>query len=148
MSKKTTWLVILILAVTCMGSFVTYGQDQGRVTINVLMIQAQNDSAPIDRRLERVEYKLRRVFGFQFYKYVGQGSITLPRGEQGVIELEQGHRLQIRLGGGKGKNAEVRWMHENQALLSTSVKLSGDSPLVLGGVPSNGGKLILVLSSN
>jgi len=147
MSIKSTWLVALILTLLCTGSLASYGQNQGSVTIKVLMIQAQNESAPIDPRLERVEYKLRRVFGFQFYKYVAEGTVSLLAGGQGVIELAQGHRLQVNLGGGKGRNAEVHWMHENQVLLRTSVKLSGDGPLVLGGVPSNGGKLILVLSS-
>lgn len=147
MSMKTTWLTIMILAIMSMNCIKVQGQEVNLVTLKVLMIQAQNDSAPIDRRLERVEYKLRRVFGFQFYKYVGEGSISLPPGGQGTIELEQGHHLKIKLGGGRGGNAEVRWIHENRALLSTSVKLSGDGPLVLGGVPSNGGKLILVLTA-
>jgi len=145
MSMKTwifsTWLVMSV----GLGFLPALAQEKV-VTVQALMIQAQNDSAPIDRRLEKVEYKLRRVFGFQFYRYVGEGSVTLtPRGE-GTIALPDGHQLQVRLGS-KGGGAEVRWLRNNDPLLSTSVSLSRDAPVVLGGIPSNGGKLIVVLSA-
>jgi hypothetical protein len=120
--------------------------DDGLVTLQALMIQAQNESAPIDRRLEKVEYKLRRVFGFQFYRFVGEGNIALPSRGDGTISLPDGHRLQIRLGG-RGGHAEVRWSRNNEPLLSTSVALSRNAPVVLGGIPANGGKLILVLTA-
>jgi len=113
------------------------------LTLHAMMIQAQNDPAPMDRRLEKVEFKLRRVFGFNYYSYVGEGSIVLGSGSEGTMSLPNGHRLTIRLGG-KGK-AEVRWYRDSEALLSTSVGLSRNSPVVLGGVPSDGGTLILVL---
>lgn len=120
--------------------------DDGMVTLQALMIQAQNESAPIDRRLEKVEYKLRRVFGFQFYRYVGEGNIALPSRGDGTIALPDGHRLHIRLGG-RGGHAEVRWSRNDEPLLSTSVALSRKAPVVLGGIPANGGKLILVLTA-
>jgi len=114
------------------------------VTLKALLIQAQNESAPIDRRLEKVEYKLRRVFGFQFYKYVGEGTITLPGAGSGSIDLPDGYRLNVRLK--KGGKVEVHWVKDEKALLSTSVSVSKKAPVVLGGIPSNGGKLILVLT--
>lgn len=120
--------------------------DDGTVTLQALMIQAQNESAPIDRRLEKVEYKLRRVFGFQFYRYVGEGNLALASRGEGTISLPDGHRLQIRLGG-RGGHAEVRWSRNDEPLLSTSVALSRNAPVVLGGIPANGGKLILVLTA-
>jgi hypothetical protein len=110
------------------------------------MIQAQNEGAPIDRRLERVEYKLRRVFGFQYYRYVGEGSLSLLAGGEGTVALPDGHRLRVRLARGGGR-AEVAWTRGDQALLSTAVGLARNAPIVLGGVPSNGGKLILVLTA-
>jgi hypothetical protein len=144
MNIKTKFLLSLMivsLGLTCISA---RGQE-GTVTLQVLMIQAQNESAPIDRRLEKVEYKLRRVFGFQFYRYVGEGNISLPSRGQGEISLPDGHRLTLSLGG-KGK-AEVRWFRNEEPLLSTSVGLSREAPVVLGGVPANGGKLILVLTA-
>ncbi|HMO52694.1 MAG TPA: hypothetical protein PKE26_15990 [Kiritimatiellia bacterium] len=143
---KIPYRVAAVLAVWLLaggngGEAVAQGNP---ATVQALMIQAQNDSAPMDRRLERVEFRLRRVFGFQFYRYLGEGSISLPPGGEGAIRLPDGHRLQIRLGG-KGK-AEVRWFRGDEALLSTSVGLSRDAPIVLGGIPANGGKIIIVLT--
>lgn len=136
-------LAVIFLLVT---SFSSARAEDGMLSLQVLMIQAQNESAPIDRRLEKVEYKLRRVFGFQFYRYIGEGSVSLPQRGEGSVSLPDGHRLQIRLGG-KGGHAEVRWFRNQEPLLSTSVGISRDAPIVLGGIPSNGGKLILVLTA-
>jgi hypothetical protein len=145
MQMKTWMLITLALAVSVLGfSPAAHGQEN-LVTLQALMIQAQNEPAPIDRRLEKVEYKLRRVFGFQFYRYVGEGNISLLPGGEGSIELPDGHRLHVRRGGKGG--AEVRWSRNDEALLSTSVNISRDAPVVLGGIPSNGGKLIVVLTA-
>ncbi len=139
--KHTGWLTALWLVLAPVAQ-----ADDGMITLQALMIQAQNESAPIDRRLEKVEYKLRRVFGFQFYRYVGEGNLALASRGEGTISLPDGHRLQIRLGG-RGGHAEVRWSRNNEPLLSTSVALSRNAPIVLGGIPANGGKLILVLTA-
>ncbi|HMP88592.1 MAG TPA: hypothetical protein PJ991_00240 [Kiritimatiellia bacterium] len=135
----------ILMAFASIMMMPTLSQAQSEtLTLQALMIQAQNDSAPIDRRLERVEYKLRRVFGFQFYRYIGEGSVTLTSRGEGVINLPDGHRLQVRLRG-RG-NAEVRWLKENEPQLSASVGISRNSPVVLGGIPANGGKLIIVIT--
>lgn len=143
--KHIVWIGLLAAFFFVAGGAPVAADDRA-VTLQVLMIQAQNESAPIDRRLERVEYKLRRVFGFQFYRYVGEGSVTLPARGEGAVSLPDGHRLQVRLGG-KGGRAEVRWIRNDEPLLSTSVGLARNAPVVLGGIPSNGGKLILVLTA-
>ena len=147
MNGKTHHRFYWLLAALALLAWLPSARAQdGMTSLQVLMIQAQNESAPIDRRLEKVEYKLRRVFGFQFYRYVGEGNLSLPQRGEGTISLPDGHRLHIRLGG-KGGHAEVRWFRNQEALLSTSVGLSRNAPIVLGGIPSNGGKLILVLTS-
>lgn len=118
---------------------------EGQVTtLQAMMIRAQHEAAPMDRRLERVEYKLRRVFQFPFYLYVGEGSLALGNQGEGNIALPDQHKLHVRMGG-KGR-VEVRWFRGDEALLSTSVSVSRDAPVVLGGVPSGDGTLILVLS--
>lgn len=142
-----TFLAVLLGMTTYLTASCVLADGPQVVTVKALMIQAQNESAPIDRRLEQVEFKLRRVFGFQFYKYVAEGSITLSPGAQGTIALDNGHRLVVQLAGGSRNKAEVRWFQDQRPLLSTSVKLSRDGPLVLGGVPVDGGKLIVVLTA-
>lgn len=113
-------------------------------TLQAMMIRAQHEAAPMDRRLERVEYKLRRVFQFPYYLYVGEGSIVLPAEGEGRILLPDGHALDVRVGG-KGR-VEVRWFRGEEPLLRTSVSVSRNAPVVLGGVPSGEGTLILVLT--
>lgn len=145
MKNMACMMVVIGLALGMAGP--SMAGEPGLVTLQALMIQAQHEEAPIDRRLDKVEFKLRRVFGFPHYQYVGEGSITLPARGQGVIDLPNGHRLRVQLSGGRGSPVEVRWLQEKRPLLSTSVAIPRDAPVVLGGVSANGGKLILVLSA-
>lgn len=112
--------------------------------LQAMMIMAQHEMAPMDRRLERVEYKLRRVFQFPYYRYVGEGRIALSPGAEGTIQLPDEHLLKVK-SGGKGR-VEVRWTRRDKPLLSTSVSVAKNAPVVLGGVPEGNGTLILVLT--
>ncbi len=143
MRKKTFSTIVLLALATAFAPEPVSAQG-GPVTVQALMIQAQNESAPTDARLQQVEYRLRRVFGFLYYRYLGEGRVTLAEGAEGTINLPQGHRLAIRMS--QQNRAEVRWIRDGEALLSTGVALSRDAPIVLGGVPSNGGVVIVVLT--
>jgi hypothetical protein len=119
------------------------------VAVHALMIEASNNPAPIDRRLEHVEYKLRRVFGFSHYRFVGEGRVIAPQAGQVAISLPDGHKLDLQTSGSRrGRvTAEVRWVRGRDALLSTRVQLAKGSPVVLGGVPHGEGTLIVVLTA-
>lgn len=132
----------MVLMVGLLWTTTASGQDIRN--LQAMMIMAQHEMAPIDRRLERVEYKLRRVFQFPYYRYVGEGSIALMPGAEGTIRLPDDHELKVKAGG-KGR-LEVRWTQRQKPLLSTSVSVSRNAPIVLGGVPQGEGRLILVLT--
>jgi hypothetical protein len=140
MKRMTVGLTVLLA-----GLFITSaasGQDIRN--LQAMMIMAQHEMAPMDRRLERVEYKLRRVFQFPYYRYVGEGRIALSPGAEGTIRLPDDHELKVKAGN-KGR-VEVRWTQREKPLLSTSVSVSRNAPVVLGGVPEGEGTLILVLT--
>lgn len=125
------------------GALEVRAQDGSRA-LQALMIQAQHEAAPADRRMAAVEYKLRRVFQFPHYRYIGEGRTELAARGEGTIRLPQGHRLEIKDAG--GSQVQVRWFRGGEALLSTGVSVSRDGPVVLGGIPSGEGTLILVLT--
>ncbi|MCB1070427.1 MAG: hypothetical protein KDL31_08725 [Kiritimatiellae bacterium] len=134
---KTKWLagcLWLLLAVAAPAA------DQ----IHALMIEASNEPAVIDRRLEKVEYKLRRVFGFPYYHFVAEQTVMAPSDGQVTVPLANGHRLIL---SGKGLRVTVQWFKNDEILLTTKVSLNKGSPVVLGGVPHGDGTLIVALTA-
>ena len=49
--------------------------ESDMASVQAMMILASNDPAPLDRRLEKVEFQLRRIFGFQYYRHFGEGAV-------------------------------------------------------------------------
>jgi hypothetical protein len=117
------------------------------VTFDAMLIHASDDQTPMDRRLEKVEYQLRRMFKFQYYKHYGEGSaaVTLP-GET-TIDFGHGFSLKINATAKDGKiRAEVVWKKaDGTVLLSTTVVAKRGQQLILGGVPHERGTLIVTL---
>ena len=119
------------------------------VTITAVMIHASNKPAPIDRRIENIEYKLRKIFKFEHYRHVGQGSVSTLLPGSGTIRLGDGHTLQIEASdAGNGYvRTKVTWTRGGSTLISTSTKVKrGAAPTVIGGPSQGDGKLIVTLS--
>ena len=115
-------------------------------SFEAMLIRASNDPAPLDMRLERVEYQLRPLLRFESYRLLNQsaGSVNVPG--EATLALGDGHLLLLRAGARDGGTRyEVRWLHGDQALLFTTVTLKRGKTAVLGGVPDGDGKLIVVL---
>ncbi|HMP72403.1 MAG TPA: hypothetical protein PKE55_03985 [Kiritimatiellia bacterium] len=139
-------LLILILLAVALAPVRAHADA---VSVHALMIEASNASGSPDRRLEQVESKLRRVFQFTHYRYVGEGRTQAPESGNATIALPGGHRLEVTTLGRRGGRllADIRWMRSRDTLLTMRVNLSDRAPIVLGGVPEGSGTLIVVLSA-
>jgi len=119
------------------------------VTIQAMMILASNQSSAQDPRLDFIEYKLRRVTGFEYFRHYGEGSAVLN--VPGVTEIELGHGYRLAINalkaeGGKLK-AHVSWLRDGTILLNTVVNMERGAPFALGGIAHEGGTLIVVLTA-
>lgn len=112
--------------------------------VEAMLILASNDPAPLDRRLERVDYLLRPVLRFETYKLLGLSSVLLQENTATTLALGDGYVLQLSTRG-KRDHVEVSWQRGDTRLLSTSVRLQRNKPAILGGVPQGDGKLIVTL---
>ena len=93
------------------------------VTIQAMMILASNESSAQDPRLSFIEFKLRRVTGFEYFRHYGEGSAVLNVPGNTEIDLGHGFRLAItalKAEGGRLK-AHVSWLREGTVLLNTVV---------------------------
>ena len=119
------------------------------VDMEALLIRASNESAPLDYHLDAVVPKLRKIFQFQSYELLGQGSGAVNTPGETTIDLGKGHSLELKIRREKGDRfkAEVRWMHGGKALVSTSVSMSRNQPVILGGSKEGSGTLIVTLTA-
>jgi hypothetical protein len=136
----------VVMAIALLAVLLAPAARAETVSFQATLILASQDPAPLDPRLDRITYKLRRIFKFEYYRLLGEGegSVALP-GELSVA-MGEGHRLQIRAEGKDGgTRAEVRWFKGDTPMLSTAATVKGDAPVILGGVPHEGGTLIVTL---
>ncbi len=138
------WLTVLLF-----GALLLAAAPEARaqpMEIEAMLILASNEPAPLDRRLERVDYILRPLLRFETYQLLGQGSVMINTPGTATIALGDGHVLNLRTGRDRGSHVEVTWQRGDARMLSTSVKLQRGKPTILGGVPHGNGRLIVTVS--
>ena len=145
--RQSTWFQGVLLAVVLLpllGMF-TYADDTR--SIQAMLIRASNDPAPLDQRLDVIEYKLRRLFNFEHYRFMGDASAMVNLPGEATLSLGSGVRLEINAfhADGDRVRSQVKWMRNDQVLLSTTVVMTPNTPVVLGGVPDGNGTLIVTL---
>lgn len=144
-AHKLLILTLLVLGLACVF---TARAESDAVTVRAVLIRASNEQAAQDPRLEKIEYKLRRIFGFEYYRFMAESSVTLPANGEGALDLGSGHRLRLRLGDGRDNvRAEVRWFRGDDLVLNTTVRVARGTPVILGGVSDGPGTLIITLTA-
>ena len=146
--RRTTGILSVLFAVVfALASGASAQSDS--LNVNAILIRASNDPAPLDTRLDVIEYKLRRLFQFEHYRFMGEGTATLGLPGESTLSVGAGNRLEIHVftaDGGRIRS-QVRWSRNDAVLLSTTVVMTKDVPVVLGGVPDGqGGTLIVALT--
>lgn len=137
------YLILLSVVIGLLPAGSAFAQP---MEIEAMLILASNDPAPLDRRLERVDYLLRPLLRFETYRLMGQGSVMVPTPGETTIALGDGHFLRLKTGKHRGAHVEVVWSRGDTRLMSTAVKLDRNKPTILGGIPHDSGRLIVVIS--
>lgn len=137
--------LILPLFLLCGAALLARAADGAR--IHAILITASNSPGETDRRLAAYEPTLKRILRFESFRFVGEGSTSLPSPGTGNISLGRGHRLELESeGGGRGLRVKVRWMSGGSSVMDTGLSLRPGVPAVLGG-PESGkeGEVFAVL---
>lgn len=122
-------------------------QAQNMVTLKAVMIYASEKPAPIDQRLENIEFKLRKIFKFEHYLHYGEGSVALSLPGSGTIRLGKGYELDVEASkSSSGRiRAKITWRKNEVKLLSATQQVGRKTPTVMGGAGHNDGTLIVTL---
>ncbi len=117
------------------------------VTLEAMLILASNDPSAQDPRLDQIEYKLRRTFKFEYYRHYGGQSAIVNLPGQTSLDLGHGYRLSVSASEASDDRvrAGIQWFRGDEVVLNTTVVMSRGTPVVLGGVPHEGGTLIVTL---
>ncbi|MFH0981189.1 MAG: hypothetical protein V2A79_06605, partial [Planctomycetota bacterium] len=103
------------------------------VSVEATLILASNDPAPQDQRLDAVEFKLRRMFRFEYYRHFGEGASVVNLPGQASLSLGHGNRLEVAASGAKDDKvrASVQWFRGDDLVLNTTVVTKRAHPVVL-----------------
>lgn len=144
-SLRWSWIGLLVLAGLLAPAVEALADP---VNLEATMILASNEPAAQDPRLERIEFKLRRIFGFEYYKHYGEGSAIVSVPGETTLSLGHGFRLQISAKPGDGRvRAGIHWFRGDEKVLSTTVNMERGTPVILGGIAHEGGTLIVTITA-
>lgn len=133
-------------ALVLIGLLAATGATAQTVTFDAMLIHASDQPAALDTRLDRIEYKLRRIFQFEHYAFLEETQTILTLPAETRIDLGHGYTLRINAEPkGDRIRADIQWYRGDNRLLRTSVAQRRGVPSILGGPAHKDGTLILVL---
>jgi hypothetical protein len=113
------------------------------------LVMANNVAQPdeIPPELNRIEGRLKTLFGYNQFKVIGQSRKTLVTGSEDWLAASKYFSLHV---DSKGETAagyllNLKLYQEKSVLLEADAKLSKASPLVIKGPQVGDGQLLLVL---
>ena len=113
------------------------------------LVIAENVGQPqtVPPELTRIEGSLKRVFGYNQFKVIGQSQKTLKTGQEDWLATSKYFGLNVDAQGESeaGYVLNLKLYKEKELLLETDAKLSKRSPLVIKGPQVGSGQLLLVL---
>ena len=113
------------------------------------LVIAENvtEPQPVSPELTRIEGLLRKFFGYNQFKVIGQSQKTLKTGQEDWLATSKFFGLHVDARGETeaGYVLNLKLYKEKELLLETEAKLSKRSPLVIKGPQVGGGQLLLVL---
>jgi len=113
------------------------------------LVIAENVTQPeaVPAELTRIEGLLKRFFGYNQFKVIGQSRKTLKTGQEDWLATSKFFGLHVDARGETqgGYVLNLKLYKEKELLLETETKLSERSPLVIKGPQVGGGQLLLVL---
>jgi hypothetical protein len=118
-----------------------------KVWSGLVIAENVTEPQPIPSELARIETLLKKFFGYNQFKVIGQSQKTLNTGQEDWLATSKFFGLHVDARGETqgGYVLNLKLYKEKELLLETEAKLSKRSPLVIKGPQVGGGQLLLVL---
>lgn len=140
--KYGQWKLLLGLALSVL---VLGGIQSEAATLEATLIYASGEPASLDRRMDNIEFRLRRLFKFEHYQLLDQKTAAIGPKSETDISFVDGYSLHLTTGKGgeNGFPVTIVWYKNGTKLMSTGIKVGKSKPAVLGGPAYRKGNLIL-----
>jgi hypothetical protein len=134
---------VLLLTITAAPA----SQTGEKVWSGLVIAENVTEPQPIPSELTRIEALLKKFFGYNQFKVIGQSQKTLKTGQEDWLATSKFFGLHVDARGETegGYVLNLKLYKEKELLLETEAKLSKRSPLVIKGPQVGGGQLLLVL---
>jgi hypothetical protein len=138
-------IVIFVLALTMTAAPALQAAE--KVWSGLVIAENVTEPQPIPPELTRIEGLLKKFFGYNEFKVIGQSQKTLKTGQEDWLATSKFFGLHVDARGETqvGYVLNLKLYKEKELLLETEAKLSKRSPLVIKGPQVGGGQLLLVL---
>ena len=141
MPFRKRWIMAVVLCAVAFSS-----APAQTVTLDAKLIHASDRPAALDTRLDRIEYRLRRIFQFEHYAFLHEQQLPLTLPSRTRLDIGHGYTIDVNASARNSRvRAELQWYRGGQRLMSTSIAQRRGVPAILGGPPHEGGVLILWL---
>ena len=144
MRRSLVFLIPFVLVIAGAAS-----ELKGAQTVWSGLVIAENVGQPqtVPPELTRIEGSLKRVFGYNQFKVIGQSQKTLKTGQEDWLATSKYFGLHVDAQGESeaGYVLNLKLYKEKELLLETDAKLSKRSPLIIKGPQVGSGQLLLVL---
>jgi hypothetical protein len=140
-------LVFLIPFISLIASAAPGLQGAQTVWSGLVIAENVGQPRPVPPELTRIEGSLKRFFGYNEFKVIGQSQKTLKTGQEDWLATSKYFGLHVDAQGESeaGYVLNLKLYKEKELLLETDAKLSKRSPLVIKGPQVGSGQLLLVL---
>ena len=137
----------LIIAVVVVMSAAQAAHAAETVWSGLVIAENVSQPQPISSELNRIEKSLKRCFGYNQFKVIGQSQKVLKTGQEDWLATSKFFGLHVDARGESkgGYVLNLKLYKQKELLLETEAKLSKRSPLVIKGPQVGGGQLLLVL---
>jgi hypothetical protein len=140
-------LAVVTFALLLSTSLISASQGAETVWSGLVMADNVTNPQPVPSELTRIEGLLKKFFGYNQFRVIGQSQKTLKTGEEDWLATSKFFGLHVDARGETqgGYVLDLKLYKEKELLLETETKLSKRSPLVIKGPQVGGGQLLLVL---
>ena len=130
----------LMLLGFCMLALFSFNAAQAGNSLVIRLVLAHNDSSNVSPGLSDVQRTLSKNIPFKGFELLDQKRLPLPGG--GKITMR--HNIRLTASGSQG-SLKVAVRHKRSRFVNTTLRLSDGRPVILGGIPSRRGKLLVVI---
>lgn len=138
---KTSRCILFLALLVALPSLVSAAASAGLGRVRAILIVASNEKGPVDPKLADYDANLRRILRFESFRWVAEGTATVPESGTATVSLVRDHRIEL---AGDGRTVRATWFEAGRRVIALA--LPEGRPSILGGPPwSDKGEVCAVI---